>query len=333
MTTRHLLSWRGLQAGDSPLSALAPAPPAAGLTVPFRTEREGLIAAFLAGRSERTLLAYRRDLEDFRAFVGAADAGEASDRLVRAAHGEANALALAYRAHMMERGLHAATVNRRLAALRSMVKLANRLGVVPWRLEVEGARSAPYRDTRGPGREAYRALLAAAQARPGAKGLRDVAIVRLLHDVALRRGELVRLDMEDVDLAAARLLVLGKARTQKEPITLPAPTAALAGWVAARGAAPGPLFGNFDRAGKGPGRLTGAAVYAIVRSLGAAAGVNVRPHGLRHLAITTALDGTGGDVRKVQRFSRHRDLRVLTVYDDNRRDMAGEVAAIVAEMP
>jgi len=56
----------------------------------------------------------------------------------------------------------------------------------------------------------------------------------------------------------------------------------------------------------------------------------VRPHGLRHAAITHALDVTGGDVRRVQKFSRHRDLRTLTVYDDNRQDIAGQVAAMVA---
>lgn len=138
-----------------------PVPPAA---LPFRIDREGLIAAFLAGRNERTLLAYRRDLEDFQAFVGAASVGEAGDRLVRASHGEANAVALAYRAGMAGRGLSAATVNRRLAALPSLVKLANRLGLVPWKLEVEGAKPVAYRDTRGPGRDAYRTLLAAARA-------------------------------------------------------------------------------------------------------------------------------------------------------------------------
>jgi integrase/recombinase XerC len=51
---------------------------------------------------------------------------------------------------------------------------------------------------------------------------------------------------------------------------------------------------------------------------------------LRHAAITEALDVTGGDVRRVQKFSRHRDVRTLTTYDDNRTDMAGEVAKMVA---
>jgi len=56
-----------------------------------------------------------------------------------------------------------------------------------------------------------------------------------------------------------------------------------------------------------------------------------RAHGLRHAAITTALDWTG-DLRAVQPFSRHQDVRVLTVYDDNRADLGEQVAQRVAEV-
>jgi integrase/recombinase XerC len=62
------------------------------------------------------------------------------------------------------------------------------------------------------------------------------------------------------------------------------------------------------------------------------AGLKTRPHALRHSAITTALDQTNGDVRAVQRFSRHKDIRVLTVYDDHRQNLGGKVAAMLAEM-
>lgn len=97
-----------------------------------------------------------------------------------------------------------------------------------------------------------------------------------------------------------------------------------------RGIAPGPLFTNLDH-GHAARRLTGRGVYDVVRELGAAAGLRVRPHGLRHAAITEALDRTHGDLRAVQRFSRHRDLRLLLVYDDNREDLGGQVARLVAE--
>jgi hypothetical protein len=39
---------------------------------------------------------------------------EASNRLLSGSHGEANAAAIAYKAHMTERWLQAATINRRL---------------------------------------------------------------------------------------------------------------------------------------------------------------------------------------------------------------------------
>ena len=54
------------------------------------------------------------------------------------------------------------------------------------------------------------------------------------------------------------------------------------------------------------------------------------PHGLRHSAITAALDLTRGNVRAVQKFSRHRDVRVIERYDANRNDLAGQVARQLA---
>jgi integrase/recombinase XerC len=147
----------------------------------------------------------------------------------------------------------------------------------------------------------------------------------------LRRAEAVGLDAEDLDLTAGCCWIRGKGRTAKERLTLPAPTqAALAGWLKDRGDAPGPLFVALDRAHRGH-RLTGQAVYAVVRGLGAAAGVRARPHGLRHAAITRALDLTHGDVRAVQRFSRHKDVRIIQRSDDARADLAGGVAKRVAE--
>ncbi len=60
--------------------------------------RGSLVSAFLSGRSERTNSAYRQDLEDFRAFVKADTLEEAACVLLLHGHGEANGLALAYKA-------------------------------------------------------------------------------------------------------------------------------------------------------------------------------------------------------------------------------------------
>lgn len=300
----------------------------ASLALPSPGRR--LVDAFLSGRNARTLEAYGRDLEDFRAFVRSLTLDEAAGELLGRGHGEANALALAYKTSLVERKLAAATVNRRLAALRSLVKLARTLGHVPWTLEVESAKGEAYRDTRGPGRGAVRRMLDRLDARLDQKGRRDRAIVRLLFDVAFRRGEVVSLDLEHVDLEAGTIAVLGKGRTGRAKVTLPEPTkAALSAWIEVRGSEAGPLFVSLDRAARGH-RLTGKTLYKMIRELGEDLDLRVRPHGLRHAAITEALELTGGNVRAVQRFSRHKDLRVLTVYDDNRADLAGEVATLVS---
>lgn len=292
--------------------------------------RTTLVESFLAGRSARTLEGYRADLGDFARHLGEDSPEAAARRLLAHGKGRANETAHAYRADLVARGLAPATVNRRLAAVRSLVKVARLFGVVDFTLDVESVKSQPYRDTRGPGRVGVRLLLDELASRTDAKAVRDLALVRLLYDLGLRRGEAVSLDLADVDLAAGTVSVIGKGRTEREALTLPEPTkAALADWVAVRGPEAGPLFTNLDRAGKGS-RLTGRSVARVLAAAGAAVGLRVRPHGLRHAAITEALDATDGNVRAVQRFSRHRDLRVLSRYDDARQDLGGEVARLVA---
>jgi len=288
------------------------------------------VETFLSGRTPRTLEAYGQDLQDFARHLGAKSSEEAVNRLLANGKGAANAAAHAYRGDLVARGLAPSTVNRRLAALRSLVKLARLFNLVDFTLDVESVKSKPYRDTKGPGRIGVRLLLNELERRQDAKAKRDRSLVRLLYDLGLRRGEAVALDLEDVDLKAGTVSILGKGRTEKETLTLPDPTkSALESWLSVRGDKEGPLFVNFDRAGKGT-RLTGRSVARILEDLGESVGLKVRPHGLRHAAITEALDRTNGNVRAVQRFSRHRDARVLGLYDDNRQDLGGEVARLVA---
>ncbi len=292
-----------------------------------------LLAAFYASLSANTLDAYRRDLADFATHLGAVDVEAAARRLLAGSLGDANALALAYRSAMVEAGRSPATINRRLSAVRSLVALARTLGLIGWALEIRNVRSEAYRDTRGPQTTGIEALLAAARRQEERKAARDVAMVRLMFDLALRRGEVVELDLADIDVAGRRAWVLGKGRREKVPLTLPDQTlAATVSWISVRGAEPGPLFTNLDCTGKGAAdrRLSGQGLWTVIRALGRAAGIEVRPHGLRHASITAALDLTRGDVRAVQKHSRHSSVAVLMRYDDNRADMAGTVAAMVA---
>jgi integrase/recombinase XerC len=213
------------------------------------------------------------------------------------------------------------------------VQLARTLGIVPWTLEVKNVRAESYRDTRGPGRRGVRLLLDEIERRGDKKALRDRAVLRLLYDLGLRRSEVVGLDMDDLDLDAGTVAVRGKGHTQKTNLTLPEPTKeAMHQWLEARGMEPGPLFTNLDRAGKGY-RLTGTSIYRVVRRLGERVGLRVRPHGLRHTAVTEACkaaQANGMGLEEVLDFSRHRDVKVLMLYRDHERDVQGQLAALVA---
>jgi integrase len=62
----------------------------------------------------------------------------------------------------------------------------------------------PYRDTRGFGREGWHAMLDHAIGRvendPKSKvAKRDLVLILLMHDLGLRRGEAVGMDLKDVD--------------------------------------------------------------------------------------------------------------------------------------
>ncbi len=292
-----------------------------------------LIQSFLSGRNQKTIDAYRQDLEDFKQFLKASTVDEAAKTLLSCGHGQANALALAYKTNLIDRGLQSATVNRRLAPLRSLVKLARTLGMITFTLEIRNMKNQVYRDTKGPGKAGYKAILDKARlGRKEPKAIRDQAILHLLYDLGLRRGEVVSLDLADLNLETGTLAVIGKGKTQKISLTLPTETkAALYSWLQIRGGDPGPLFTNLDPAKKGNNRLSGNGLYRIIRDLGKKAGLkSIKPHGLRHSAITEALTLTNGNYRAVVKFSRHANIQTITLYDDNRQDIGGSIAQMIA---
>lgn len=315
--------------------------------------REGvarLLHAAFATLAPTSARLYQGHLRSFARYVGElqgreATVAEAVLRLLVHGRGPAHELVHGYVAHLRAPTAEKPTgrcgpssVNGHLAALERVVTAARRLAVrdmtgeaVEWSLDVERLALESYRDTRGHGRDATESMLRLAAARGDAKGTRDVALLRLLWDLGLRRKEVVELDVEHLDVAERRLYVLGKGRTQRSPVTLPRPTVeALQAWLQVRGTLPGPLFPAFDAVKGGTfGRMTGTGIYKAVAAYGKRLGLHVHPHGFRHSAITEALDA-GASLRDAARFARHADTRVTQRYDDNRQDLGGAVAERLA---
>lgn len=223
---------------------------------------------------------------------------------------------------MEEAGVAPLTINRRLTAIRSLVKLGRTLGVITWAFDVQGVKGAvPVRDTRGPELADVRRLLSTRH------GLMEDAILQLMFTRGLRSVEVRELRLEHCTTLKDRstIMIRGKGRKGLTPITLaPSSVAALLTWLKVRGDEPGYVF---MREGDEPGtQLNHPYLWRLVKRCGAKVGIKLWPHALRHSAITTALDAAHGDVRRVQKFSRHADVKNVLKYDDDRRDHGGELA-------
>lgn len=328
-------------------SELLPAPlagdnAAVGLVRVKRLEPSGLYGALLDDASKpKTRRARESDIRDFARWLKTSP--EASCvTLIADGRGPANQLVAGYQSHMLERKLAAATINRRISTLSRAVALANKYDLIAWSITVEGLPVQTYRDTAGPGRSGWLRLYdqAKREARQSDQGKRDLAIVCLLYFCALRREEVVALDVADWNPETARLSIMGKGRYEKELVSPNhEATAAIEVWLDIRGREPGALFLSMDHAARSvlrstrDGRLSGNAIYDLVRRLGKRAGIKVpvRPHGLRHQAATEMARRSNGNVLKIQKALRHRDPKTTQKYVDNLEDTAGEMSRLLSE--
>ncbi len=302
------------------------------------TEVDVLAALLADKRSVNTKRAYAKDLSDFFLITLVQQPTPALvSQFLQLGRFEAISLVLRYKATLIERGLAESTVNRRLAAIKSLVNYARRVGKCDWSLQdIQGEKVKTYRDTSGVDRDAYRRVLSIPD-RDTLKGKRDYALLRLLWENALRRGEVVKADVGDFDGDSRSLTIYGKGQgTQAQRVSLSLTTVeALMQWVQARDNPERdlPLFTALDRANYGH-RLSGTGLYKLVQKICQSAGIQkpMSPHRIRHSGITEALEITGGDVRAVQKLSRHAKLETLMVYDDARTNAQQKVTELLAAM-
>lgn len=289
-------------------------------------------------RSRNTRRAYDWDLKDFFGFIANAEPTPSIvASFLKLTRFQAIALVLKYKSSLLDKGLKEATVNRRLAAIKALVNHARQLGLVDWSLnDIKSEKVKPYRDTTGIKPDAFKQILAVPETTT-LKGKRDYALLRLLWDNALRRAEITQADIKDLDADSRKLWICGKGRgEQKEAIALSVATVkALQEWLLARREIDinQPLFVALDRAHQGH-RLSGTAVYKIVQACAKVAGISktLSPHRIRHSSVTAALEATKGDVRRVQKLSRHANFNTLMIYDDNRLNHQGEISDLLSEL-
>jgi integrase/recombinase XerC len=206
-------------------------------------------------------------------------------------------LVLEWRQHLLNEGKASATINLRISALKSLVEYAGKQDACSFSLsEIKSLKSQRYKDTQGVSVDDYRSILDLVD-RSTDLGIRDYAILLLLWDLALRREEVVSLDIWD--FLPGRLMVNGQGRSIELSAQL---EDVLDHWMAIR---EGLYFQPKDGSEREDAlflscngrRLSGTDIFRILQGYAEIAGVSVSPDRVRHSAIMAFFDASDGGVR------------------------------------
>ncbi len=269
------------------------------------------IADFLRSLRERnasphTLAAYGRDLQEFGAYVGAADWGEIDHVRIRG-----------FLSRLYDRGLSKTSVARALAAVRSLYRWLAREGVVEQNpAALVTTPRLPKKLPRVPSIEEINAVLDGAMPEAAPFPERDRVIFELLYGCGLRNSELVGINLNDIHWSNDALLVRGKGRKQRLVPFGESAAQALTAYLPARLKLLGirrtvpALLLNLRG-----GRLTTRSVGRIVKQIAIARGLppDLHPHTLRHAFGTHMLE-EGADLRAIQELLGHERLATTQRY-------------------
>jgi integrase/recombinase XerD len=281
------------------------------------------------GLAANSLAAYRRDLTRYLAWTSAKGITEPA----QVTETDISDFLLALRSGDAEhRPLAATSAGRTVVAVRGFHRFAAREGLTP---------SDPGKEVRPPSQTRrlpkaisvgeIEAILAAAGGEGAPRELRDRALIEVLYATGARISEAVGLDVDDLDLDSASVLLRGKGSKERlVPVGRMAVAAVEAylvrgrpALVAAGKGSPG-LFLN----ARG-GRLTRQSAWSVLAAAVERAGVTaeVSPHTLRHSFATHLLDG-GADVRVVQELLGHASVTTTQIYTLVTVDRLREVYAL-----
>jgi integrase/recombinase XerC len=273
--------------------------------------------------SAHTVAAYESDVSQFLAFA-------AQHLHVELASLEPSHLQLAtvraFMADLYRQGQARASVARKISALRTFGRYLRREGWIEG--DPAGLAATPKREQRVPAHlsmdEMARLLEVPDTSEP--LGRRDRAILELFYASGLRLSELVGLDLDDVNLSARMVRVMGKGAKERLVPFNETARKSIAVWLKDRASlvksqipnpksqtprrTAEPLFVNFRGS-----RLTGRSVQRLVARYVAACSTRfgISPHALRHSFATHLLE-RGADLRAIQELLGHVQLSTTQRY-------------------
>lgn len=270
------------------------------------------------GAADNTLQAYRRDLDDFAAFL------RARNRAL-AATGPADISA--YMRSISEGGLAAASRARRLSAIRQLFRFLAAEGLVgedPAHGLASPRRARALPKTLSVAEvdrliETARARIAASRGRDLVRALRLYALIEMLYATGMRVSELVTLPRSVLAGDGRVLTIRGKGGRERLVPLNQAARAALEQYLDVGfedGLAPMVKTRWLFASRGAEGHFTRQRLAQELKGLAVDAGLDpdrVSPHVLRHAFASHLLD-RGADLRSVQQLLGHADISTTQIY-------------------
>lgn len=261
------------------------------------------------GLSANTRQAYERDLRLFCKTLGFKN----SDALVNVSREQITG----YMTQLKEKGLAAATIARKLAAIKAFYRFMTAEGYMDANpAEVVEAGTKGIKLPRVLSEDEVVRLLNQPDIKT-AEGFRDRTMLEVLYATGMRVSELINLTLERVDLNMKYIIAFGKG--SKERIV---PLGSVAAeFLQQYLEKVRPKLTHADRNTNivflafGGHELTRQRFWQIIRAYGRKANINkaLTPHILRHSFATHLLDN-GADLRSVQELLGHSDISTTQIY-------------------
>jgi integrase/recombinase XerD len=278
--------------------------------------------------SPNTISAYRNDLQQFADYLTAEAERQGGTGFALATIDRERIAG--YFLHLRDRGYSSASIARKTAALRSFFQYLRRKNEVSTD-PTQGIGSPEVKKPlpRTVEDDHVRALLAYCEGRETPEGLRDHAMLRLLSATGMRVGELVMVDVDDLDLPNGRIRVVGRGKRERSLPLDQLTIDSIRGYVdSARPFltrnAPDQTALVVNQRGQ---RLTRQGFWLIMKGLVREAGLPamMTPHMLRHSYATHQI-GEGTGLEELRQLLGHASIATTQIYTQLANQPVEEVA-------
>lgn len=236
-------------------------------------------------------------------------------------HGISMNAYLEYKRHLSQRSdFSISTKNKYLIVARIFCKELHRQGLIPTDITQNIKCFSQSRKHKRDGfseNEVQKVLSYMKSLQDNCDTCRKKALISLLILQGLRQIEIVRLNVNDIDFVSQTAFIHGKGKDDKESIDLhPVTVQILKLYIRKCKIADGALFVSTSNNSK-KHRLTTKSIRNIIKPMLRELEIDRTVHGFRHYFVTKLINSYKGDLLTVAQYTRHKNLEMLQVYNDN----------------